>query len=274
MKQNDVNDNPRIYNALMTVGWVFMVPGQSMILYSRLHLISPNSKLLRCIFWMIIVSALLLCPPTATLNLRQYTKHPEAYTRGYVLMEKIQMTLFTVQEVSISCVYLWETRKVMRVIFDGKARKWMWQLVAMNVFLLLLDVALLMMEFLNLYMIQTTFKSLLYSLKLKIEFAVLSQIVRVIQARSRAGTSAFAITQDIEQQDTNSKTVSSNVSDMEIIQDNVPPEWRLSIGTSTIVSPAKVDLKKRELGSTASSFVSVDEMYPGRLGSPYILRGK
>jgi hypothetical protein len=26
----------------------------------------------------------------------------------------------------IFCVYLWETRKVMRVVFDGKARKWMW----------------------------------------------------------------------------------------------------------------------------------------------------
>jgi len=33
------------------------------------------------------------------------------------------MTTFTVQEVFISCAYLWETRKVMRVIFDGKARK-------------------------------------------------------------------------------------------------------------------------------------------------------
>jgi len=89
MKQNDVTASPRIYNALLTLGWVVMVPGQSMILYSRLHLISPNLKLLRCIFCMIIASAVFLCPPIATLNLRQYTKHPEAYTRGYVIMEKI-----------------------------------------------------------------------------------------------------------------------------------------------------------------------------------------
>jgi hypothetical protein len=265
MKQNDVTDNPRIYNALLTLGWVVMVPGQSMILYSRLHLISPNLKLLRCIFWMIIVSAVLLCPPTATLNLRQYTKHPEAYTRGYVIMEKIQMTAFTVQEVLISCVYLWETRKVMRVIFDGKARKWMWQLVAMNVLLLLLDVALLAMEYLDLYMIQTTFKSLLYSIKLKIEFAVLSQIVRVIQARGQPGSSTFAVTNDLEQQKMNSKALSSVVSEVEVMQRNVPPEWRLSTGTSAIVSPFALSIERRELETVASSIASVERMYPGRL---------
>jgi hypothetical protein len=80
MKQNNVAHNAHVYNTLLTIGWVLMVPGQSIVLYSRLHLISPNLKLLRFIFWMIIVSAVCLCVPTATLNLRQYTKHPEAYS--------------------------------------------------------------------------------------------------------------------------------------------------------------------------------------------------
>lgn len=266
MKQNGVTNDPRIYNALTTLGWVFMVPGQSMILYSRLHLISPNLKLLRFIFWMIIATAVLLCPPTATLSLRQYTKHPEAYTRGYVYMEKIQMTIFTVQEVFISLVYLWETRKVMRVIFDGKARKWMWQLVVMNILLLLLDVALLVMEYMNLYMIQTTFKALVYSIKLKIEFAVLSQIVRVIQARGQTSSSAFAITRDIEEQEVDSKVASSVVADLEAAQDNVPVEWRLSVGTSTIVSPSTAISQHKGTTGDENSIMSVEKMYPGRLG--------
>ncbi|KAH7087538.1 hypothetical protein FB567DRAFT_442541 [Paraphoma chrysanthemicola] len=265
MKQNDVTDNHRIYNALLTLGWVFMVPGQSMVLYSRLHLISPNLKLLRSIFWMIIVTAVLLCPPTATLNLRQYTKHPEAYTRGYIVMEKIQMTMFTVQEVFISCVYLWETRKVMRVILDGKARKWMWQLVAMNILLLILDIALLIMEYLDLYMIQTTFKSFLYSFKLKIEFAVLSQIVRVLQARSQPGTSAFAITRDLEQQHAAPKAVSSLVSEIEVAQQNVPEEWRLEKRDLDSVSPVPLNVERMDLDCAASSIASVEHLYPGRL---------
>lgn len=157
----------------------------------------------------------------------------------------------------------------MRVILDGKARKWMWQLVAMNVFLLLLDVTLLALEYMNLYMIQSTFKSMLYSIKLKIEFAVLSQIVRVIQARSRPGTSAFVIAADIEQQQPHTKSLSSTVSEVEVMQRNVPPEWRLSAGTSAIVSPLALSIERKELATAASSIASVERMYPGRLSQDY-----
>ncbi|KAI4928963.1 hypothetical protein J4E85_005585 [Alternaria conjuncta] len=211
MKQNSVAHDPRIYNTLLTIGWILMVPGQSMVLYSRLHLISPNLRLLQFIFWVIVVSAVCLCVPTVVLNLRLFTNHPERYLRGYMVMEKIQMTLFTIQEISISCIYLWETRKLMRVILNGKARKWMWQLVAMSILLLILDIALLTTEFLNLYMIQTTFKSLVYSFKLKIEFAVLSQIVRVIQDRAHSSRSAATPPADLERQTNVRKPTSSQV---------------------------------------------------------------
>lgn len=267
MKQNNVHHNPHVNDALLTVGWVLMVPGQSMVLYSRLHLISPNAKLLRSIFWLIIVSAVVLCVPTVTLNLRQHSSNPAPYTRGYAVMEKIQMTLFTAQEIFISSVYLWETRKVMRVIFDGRTRRWMWQLVAMNVLLLFLDVGLLSMEYLNLYMIQTTFKSLVYSFKLKLEFAVLTQIVRVIKTRSPVGSSAIALPTDLEKQAGEGKGMNSRVSEVEVIQMNVPPEWRLSVENSAIVSPVPLYLERaRGQDSEGSSMVSVDGMYPGRLG--------
>ncbi|KAF2107590.1 integral membrane protein, partial [Lophiotrema nucula] len=181
MKQNNVSHNDHFTETLLTIGWVVMVPGQSVVLYSRLHLISQNWRLIRFILYMIIFNAIVLCIPTSTLNLRQYTKNPAPYTRGYVVMEKIQMTIFTAQEVFISCVYLWEIRRVLQVVFDKKTRQSMWQLVAMNVLLLILDAALLTVEFMNFYMIETTFKSLVYAVKLKVEFGVLSQIVSVIQ---------------------------------------------------------------------------------------------
>lgn len=268
MKQNNVGHNFYLYNTLLTVGWVLMVPGQSMVLYSRLHLISPNLKMLHVIFWTIIASAICLCVPTVTLNLRQYTKHPDVYTHGYAIMEKIQMVLFTLQEVTISCIYLWETRKLMRVIFDGKARKWMWQLMAMNALLLVLDTTLLTMEFLDLYMIQTTFKSLLYSFKLKIEFGVLSQIVRLIQSRSQScATPELALPTHVKCEKVNKGMHSSHVAEVEVMQSNVPPEWRLSKEATSLVSPIALNVPSRcLLESQDSSLSSVDMMYPGRLG--------
>ncbi|KAL7771736.1 hypothetical protein CFE70_001686 [Pyrenophora teres f. teres 0-1] len=178
MKQNNVAHDTHVDNILMTVGLVLMVPGQSLVLYSRLHLISSNQKLVRSILWMIIVLAVVLCVPTSMLNLREYTDQPGTYTRTYSAMAKTQMTLSSFEEVFISCVYIWETRNAMRVNFNALDRKWMWQLIAMNIFLLVMDTALLVMEFLELYMILNTFKSLVHSFKLKIEFAVLTQMVR------------------------------------------------------------------------------------------------
>lgn len=88
---------------------------------------------------MIIVNAVLLCVPTATLNFRQNTKNPEPYVRGYI-MEKIQVTIFTMQELFISSVYLWEIRRILSYIYcDAKTKKSMWQLIAMNTVLIILD---------------------------------------------------------------------------------------------------------------------------------------
>ncbi|CAN9383327.1 unnamed protein product [Alternaria sp. RS040] len=246
MKQNNVAHNPYVYNTLLTLGWVLMVPGQSVVMYSRLYLISPNLKLLRLIFWLIVTSAIYLCVPTVTLNLRQYTKHPESYTRDYMVMEKIHMTLFTVQEIFIFCVYLLETRKLMRVIFDGKARKWMWQLVVMNVLLLILDIALLTTDFLDVYMIQTTFKSPVYSFKLKIEFVVLSQIVRVIQDRAQSGSSVAALPSTLVCQPCAGKPITSQISEVEDMQRNVPLEWRLSKDTTALVSPVALTVARKD----------------------------
>ncbi|PSN60236.1 hypothetical protein BS50DRAFT_212372 [Corynespora cassiicola Philippines] len=271
MKQNNVSHNQVLTDVLSTIGWVIMVPGQSLVLYSRLHLISQNHKLLRFTLWMIITSAIVLCVPTSILNLRQSTQNP-AYTKGYKIMEKIQMTLFAAQEAFISFVYLWEVRRVLMVISDGRTRKSMWQLVAMNVFLLALDITLLTIEFFNLYMIETTFKSLVYSTKLKVEFAVLSQIVRVVQDRSEPNSLTLAISDAGGKEaegglrELDLERAPSRNFEVQITQRNLPPEWRLSIGNA-MGEPDLLEIgRARKTRSERRSFESVDRMYPGRLG--------
>ena len=213
MKQNSVAHDTHVDNILMTVGLVLMVPGQSLVLYSRLHLISSNRNLVRSISCMIIVLAVLLCAPTCMLNLREYTYQPGTYTLTYATMAKIQTTLSTFEEVFISCVYIWETRNAMRVNLNAQDRKWMWQLIAMNLFLLVMDITLLVMEFLELYMILNTFKSLAHSFKLKIEFAVLTQMVQVSQGRRQSGCSAMVASQNLENFSNWSKSIVSRVED-------------------------------------------------------------
>jgi hypothetical protein len=131
----------------------------------------------------------------------------------------------------------------------------------------MLDVSLLTIEFLNIYMIQTTFKSLVYSFKLKLEFAVLSQIVRVIQCRTQSGSSGLALPVDFEQQHKAGKMMSSQVLEVKVMQRYVPPEWRLSREATAVISPvALTDERRTALEGARSSVVSMDATYPEMIG--------
>ncbi|KAG9527884.1 integral membrane protein, partial [Aureobasidium melanogenum] len=168
---------------LSSIGWVVMVPGSSLVLYSRLHCITQNRKLLRGILYMIIINAIVLTVPTNVLSLGSNSSKYYLFTFGYSVMEKIQMTVFSLQELVISFIYLVEVRRVLKVIDDGRFRKIMWELGAINIAIIVLDVALLAVEYLGLYQIEVTLKGMCYSIKLKLEFGVLSKLVKIATAR-------------------------------------------------------------------------------------------
>ncbi|KAJ4303032.1 hypothetical protein N0V90_001923 [Kalmusia sp. IMI 367209] len=263
LQQNNVSSNSRRNEAILLSSWIIMVPGQSLVLYSRLHLISQNFLLLRFILYMIITNTVLLCIPTVVLDLGQYTDHPAMYTKGYEIMEKIQMTMFTTQEILISCIYLTEVYRVLKFALDGQTRKAMWRLIAMNVLHLILDLALLMLEYFDMHSVEKTLKSLVYSVKLKIEFAVLSQLARAVRNRN----TSHAFRMDISKSgEVPSDDVQPNSEVTEIVQGNIPREWRVSVGVSEILSPRMRTNDRMEEQSPTFSLGSVDAMYPGRLG--------
>lgn len=55
-------------------------------------------------------------------------------------------------------------------------------LILVNVLIIILDITLVTAECLHHYEIQTTYKSLVYSIKLKLEFAILNQLVYVCRS--------------------------------------------------------------------------------------------
>ncbi|KAF2401226.1 hypothetical protein EJ06DRAFT_466502, partial [Trichodelitschia bisporula] len=179
MKQNHVTDLEFLSITLSTIGWFIMVPGQSLVLYSRLHLVTQNERLLRFILWLIIINSVVLCIPTGVLTYGSNTPSKDQFLHAYAIVEKTQMTIFSFQELFISIVYLWEVRNILRVVYEGGTRKVMWQLAAINILIIILDVALLLVEFLDYYQIETTMKGMIYSVKLKLEFGVLSKLVKV-----------------------------------------------------------------------------------------------
>ena len=175
---------------LITVGWYCMVTGQALVLYSRLHLIVNSRRVLRMVFIMICFNAVTLHIPTTVLTFGSNSPDSDRYTFGYSVMEKIQMTIFCIQEFIISAIYVRATLRMLAPVYRRTIRSVMLQLFWINVLIILLDVAMLVMEYLGYYNIETTLKGMVYSIKLKLEFTVLNQLMRLAQSSRDANVLA------------------------------------------------------------------------------------
>ena len=185
---------------VLTVGWWTMVTGQSVVLYSRLHLVLRDEKILRKVWWMIVGNVFLLHVPTTILTYGANVVHSGeiAWVEGYNIMEKIQLTGFTIQESLISTLYVIETVKLLRIGAESTmrpdARSIMYQLIGINCTIIAMDLLLLGLEYANFYAVQITLKGFIYSLKLKLEFAVLGRLVDLIQGSRHPISIAIADT--------------------------------------------------------------------------------
>lgn len=104
-------------------------------------------------------------------------------------MEKIQMSGFFCQEVVLSSIYIIETARILKHSLQPNTRKTMQQLIIINVIIIVMDLGLLSLEAASLYILETLFKGVLYSVKLKLEFAILGKLVKFVGG-SRADSTA------------------------------------------------------------------------------------
>ena len=175
-----------------SIGWVLVVSGQAVVLYSRLHLVLHNANVLRAVLWLIICNGV-IWHTSITVLLFGSTYSPRQNRSGfntvYNAMEKVQMTFFCLQEFIISGLYIWATVDILRTAFGNK-RRFIWQLFSINVLIMIMDVALLAVEYKNYFVWEQGLKVVIYSIKLKLEFAVLSELVKFVQHRGDANFSS------------------------------------------------------------------------------------
>lgn len=169
--------NVYISVTIITIGWYCMVTGQAVVLYSRLHLVVREQKVLRGILAMIIVDAICFHIPTTILTYGSNSPNYGKYLPVFNVVERLQMTAFCIQEFIISGVYVYSTIKLLRPVYHGRTRKVMMQLIWINSIIIAMDVVLLGMEYSSFYEIEATLKAMVYSIKLKLEFAVLNQLM-------------------------------------------------------------------------------------------------
>lgn len=188
LKHLALTSNAHLYATLILIGWCTMITGQSVVLYSRLHLVMHNKKKLRAVLIMIITNAVWLHIPVIVLVYGSNSNNPKPFEKPYAIYEKLQLTVFVIQELIISGIYVWETTRMLRMertIGNGGTLRVMNHLIYVNILVILLDFTILGLEFANLYDIQTAWKPLVYSVKLKLEFSILNRLIELTRnARS------------------------------------------------------------------------------------------
>jgi len=180
IKDLQLSSRPAFFVTLIIVGWCSMVTGQSVVLYSRLHLIIRKPGLLRLVLGMIIFNAIICHVPIAVLVYGANSASATPFLVPYSIYEKVQVSIFFIQELIISSLYIVHTMRILRAegSIRGKAsRQVMTHLIHVNAIIVLLDITILALEYSGLYDIQTAYKALVYSVKLKLEFSILNRLV-------------------------------------------------------------------------------------------------
>ncbi|KAJ5144441.1 hypothetical protein N7526_001949 [Penicillium atrosanguineum] len=153
------------------IGWYAMVTGQSVVLYSRLHLVLLNIRKVRWVLWMIIVNACILHVPMTVLFLS--LNHGNArFARPAMIYNWIQLAGFCIQALVICGLYIYEATRALKCIIrirGRECRKVIIHLLWVNVLVVILNILLLLTEY-KLHFIQVSFKIVVYSIKLKLEF--------------------------------------------------------------------------------------------------------
>ncbi|KAL4869911.1 hypothetical protein BDV12DRAFT_208208 [Aspergillus spectabilis] len=168
------------------VGFLLVVPAQSFVLYSRLYLVFYNEKVLRHLLDVIIAVAVLLLIPNTVVFFGSAFIREGPWNYGYNVMERLQVTGFCVQELCISLLYVRSTVKLLRLSPEGKDRvRWiLYELLGISFVVIALDLIVIVAEYLNFFYIQVCLKALVYSVKLKLEFAVLGRLVKITKTRT------------------------------------------------------------------------------------------
>lgn len=168
---------------LSLMGWVFMVTGQSLVLWSRLHLVLRNQRRLKIILWIIIFNGVVCHGMVIPLVYGSFSNHPEIFQVPYTITEKIEIVVFFLQETMLSGLYIYETVKMLRLGggLGGRrsGRRLLKNLILVNILVIILDITILTLEFANLYDYQISYKPFAYSVKLKVEFTVLNRLVEL-----------------------------------------------------------------------------------------------
>ena len=169
----------QVHTAFASFGWWGMVTGQSLVLYSRLHLVIRDERILRAVLAMIIVDFCIFQVLTTIQTFGSNQPNPGMWLTVYNIYERIQLIIFTLQESIISVIYIHATVNLLSPSDPVETRHTKKFLIYLNLLCIGLDIAFVGEVFSGEWVYKTGTQSLAYAIKLTIEFVVLNKLMEV-----------------------------------------------------------------------------------------------
>ncbi|EED22284.1 conserved hypothetical protein [Talaromyces stipitatus ATCC 10500] len=184
-----------IASSLITeFGWAGMVTGFSLVLYSRLTLLSfvmRNRHISRIALGMITTDAILFHIPTFVVFMVGISSPANfvKYVPYMNIVERIQIVMFSVQELILSGLYIYGTFKMAQDSFNSRIRRTIALLITVQIIAICCSALLIILDFAGYYILKSFIHSFVYAIKLQLEFVILNEFRHLVtQPKSGSGT--------------------------------------------------------------------------------------
>ena len=185
-----------LYTVLIIFGWGVYATAQSLVLYSRLHLVMRNQRTQRYVLYMIVstififnVPHLIFCWPAYNTSDHDMSS---LWSPREAILERYTQIGYTITESIISGVYIWSLVPLLRLKSNLRQRRVMTDLIYVNVVVITSDILQVALRYTNQVGISLPIQTFSYILKLRLEFFVLNQLMDV--AARGMGRGAFGKT--------------------------------------------------------------------------------
>jgi len=163
------------------IGWVSMVSGFSVVLYSRLHLVIRNQRTLQLVSRDDNHRCIPLPRPHHCLSVWYILQKDTQEISPYMApMERVQVLGFSIQEILISSIYIYATLQMLKGSFNKKIRRTTAFLILIQVIVILCDVVVIALDYAQYFTLKAVIHSFVYAFKLQLEFVILNQFRDVI----------------------------------------------------------------------------------------------
>ncbi|KAL4971538.1 hypothetical protein BDW66DRAFT_155560 [Aspergillus desertorum] len=175
----------------VAAGYIFafscttLLTAHILVLYSRLHFVLHNRRILRGILVMIVTTSALAVPAQLIVSFILMSTPRPRLARAEYFVERIVFLGATVREFIVCAIYTVQAYRNLHPIVQVKGRvgkKVLVYLMVVQVVAIVLDIGFLVQIYMDVALAANGSCALLYSIKLKMEFGVLNSLVTLLKS--------------------------------------------------------------------------------------------